>query len=161
MMPGGDGQLPSTGPMPDQGDTEDDLGMSDANMDGMDDQTGAAMPNEPEGGEEGGDSTIDIINQLSPTDREAVRAYAESMLARDETNGEDEMGAGVPAQAAPQDQGVMMEITKGRLMDVQRRLNEAFGDMVANSDKDETDRKQKKVKTNKKGFRSPFDSPFN
>lgn len=139
----------------------------DPSMTGQEDPMAGGDPNamgseDPmAGGEEGGDSTMDIINQLSPTDREAVRAYAESMLARDETSGGEEMEAGAPAQAGPQNQGVMMEITKGRLMNVQRRLNEAFGDMVTNSDRDETGRTQKKVKKNRSGFRSPFDSPFN
>lgn len=119
----------------------------------------------PTGGEEeGGDSTVDIINQLSPTDREAVRAYAESMLSRDETNGDEagaEAGPGMPPSPDQQDQGVMMEITKGRLTNVQRILGEAFGDMVTNSERDETDRKQTKVKKNRNGFKSPFNSPFN
>lgn len=151
--------LPSNGPMPGQDDTANDLGMMDANMDGMDDQTGAEMPESNQ--DDGGDSTVDIINQLSPTDREAVRAYAESMLSRDETPGPEtgpEMGDEQPA--APQGQDIMMEITKGRLIKAQKKLNEMFGDVAGSDDGHETDRKQKKVIKNKKGFKSPFDSPL-
>ena len=45
---------------------------------------GGAPEGDMGGGMEGDDSTMGIINQLSPKDREAVRAYAESMLTRDE-----------------------------------------------------------------------------
>lgn len=38
------------------------------------------MPNDDENQGDGGDSTIDIINQLSDKDRETVRSYAKSLL---------------------------------------------------------------------------------
>ena len=152
--------------------------MDDPNaMAGMDagmDPNGAAPMDDPnampEGGEDlmagGGDmaagdenadddSTMSIINQLSPTDREAVRAYAESMLARDETNGEEEMPEAEPAGQEP---GVMMEISKGRLAKIQNRLSEMFGDNMLGRKNGETDREQKKVKKGKNS--SPFDKPF-
>lgn len=118
-----------------------------------------------EGGEtEGGDdSTSSIIDQLSDDDKEAVRNYAKSLLNRDEANagGETMPGMEEPAAPAPaQDQagkGVMMEITKGRLKKVQQHLSETF--RSNDNDKDETDRKQKKVKKNV-GKKSPFDSPL-
>lgn len=118
-----------------------------------------------EGGEtEGGDdSTASIIDQLSDDDKEAVRNYAKSLLNRDEANagGEAMPGMEEPSAAAPAPdqagQGVMMEITKGRLKKVQQHLSETF--RSNDDDKDETDRKQKKVKKNV-GKKSPFDSPL-
>jgi hypothetical protein len=126
---------------------------ADPNAMGADPMAGG----EAEGGD---DSTMSIFNQLSPDDKEAARAYMESMLARDETQGADDgmQGLGEPAPAPDQaGQGVMMEITKGRLKKVQQRLHETFRSQE--DDKDETDRKQKKVKKNV-GKKSPFDSPL-
>ena len=101
----------------------------------------------PEQPEEGmGDSTMDIINQLSPDDREAVRAYAESMLSRDETKTGDNT-------AAPQEPDVMMEITKGRLKKVQETL-------LSNMEDDKTNSIRKQKKVNKGNVGSPFNSPL-
>ena len=134
---------------PNAGMPTEDPGMEDAGM-GM------------EGGEaEGGDdSTASIIDQLSDDDKEAVRNYAKSLLNRDEVNagGEAMPGMEEPAPAPDQSgQGVMMEITKGRLKKVQQHLSETF--RSNDDDKDETDRRQKKVKKNV-GKKSPFDSPL-
>ena len=137
---------------PNAGMPTEDTGMEDAGM-GM------------EGGEtEGGDdSTASIIDQLSDDDKEAVRNYAKSLLNRDEANAGGETMPGMEEPTAPAaapdqaGQGVMMEITKGRLKKVQRHLSETFR---SNDDgKDEADRKQKKVKRNV-GKKSPFDSPL-
>ena len=131
-------------------------GMGDPVADGNpNDMGGEDMPMSDQ--DEGSDSTMDIINQLSPTDREAVRSYAESMLSRDETSGG--MEPEQAPEAAPQDQNIMMEITKGRLIKAQKKINEMFGDMVTGNDKDETDRTEKKVRSNRRNFKSPFDSP--
>lgn len=134
---------------PNAGMPTEDPGMEDAGM-GM------------EGGEaEGGDdSTASIIDQLSDDDKEAVRNYAKSLLNRDEANAGEEAMPGVeePAPAPDQSgQGVMMEITKGRLKKVQQHLSETF--RPNDDNKDETDRRQKKVKKNV-GKKSPFDSPL-
>lgn len=117
-----------------------------------------------EGSETGGDddSTATIIDQLSDDDKEAVRNYAKSLLNRDEANTGEAPGmeepAAAPAPAPSQGgQGVMMEITKGRLKKVQQKLHETFRSQE--EDEDETDRKQKKVKKNI-GKKSPFDSPL-
>ena len=130
----------------------EDPGMEDAGM-GME-------GGEPEGGD---DSTASIIDQLSDDDKEAVRNYAKSLLNRDEANGGEESTPGMEEPAAPAQtpeqagQGVMMEITKGRLKKVQQHLSETF--RLNDDDKDEADRKQKKVKKNI-GKKSPFDSPL-
>ena len=93
-----DGQDPAMG--------GDPMAGGEAPMDGQDPAMGGdpmmgdpAMGGDPmaggeapmEGGE-GDDSTMSIINQLSDEDREAVRAYAESMLNKSE--GEQEAPAG-------------------------------------------------------------------
>lgn len=117
------------------------------------------------GGEsEGGDdSTSSIIDQLSDDDKEAVRNYAKSLLSRDENQS---IGGGMdgmeePAPAPAPQPGVMMEITKGRLKMVQKRLKEAkVNETFRSPDKeDDTDRKQKKVEK-PHGKKSPFDSPL-
>ena len=74
------------------------------------------------------DSTTGIIDQLSDEDKEAVRNYAKSLLSRDETEMPGaEPGMEEPVAPAPdQEQGVMMEITKGRLKKVQQKLSEIF-----------------------------------
>ena len=143
-----------------------------AGIGNMAEDPNAGMPAEGdpsmEGGDMGdestgdGDSTMDIINSLTPKDQETVRAYALSLKTTEEPTGTDNEGgmpdmeepAPAPGQAG---QGVMMEITKGRLKKVQRRLHETFRSQE--DDKDETDRKQKKVKKNV-GKKSPFDSPL-
>lgn len=122
---------------------------------------GEVDPNIGSDAEGGDDSTASIIDQLSDDDKEAVRNYAKSLLSRDETSAPAEPGIEEPGSATPTpDQaqgGVMMEITKGRLKAVQRKLNEKFRDN--DDDNEESERKQKKVHKNH-GKKSPFDSPL-
>ena len=87
-------------------DNESPMGDKSDNMDEPDGM-GNSMNNN-EGGSD--DSTIDIINKLSDTDREAVRAYAESMLARDETENGEEGPDPMAGQGEPQ--GKMFETFK-------------------------------------------------
>ena len=115
-----------------------------------------------EGGEADGgdDSTASIIDQLSDDDKEAVRNYAKSLLNRDEANADAMPGMEEPAPAPAPDQGgqgVMMEISKGRLKKVQQKLHETF--RAQEDEKEDSGRKQKKVKMNT-GKKSPFDSPL-
>ena len=63
-------------------DNNQDLNMPDMNP--SHEETDSHMDNE----DEGDDSTISIINKLSPSDKEAVRAYATSILKRN--NGGDD-----------------------------------------------------------------------
>ena len=139
---------------PNAGMSAGDPGMEGADA-GMEDP---GMEGEAEGGI-GDDSTASIIDQLSDEDKEAVRNYAESLLNRDEAATEDAAGEmEEPAAPAPdQGQGVMMEITKGRLKKVQQKLSETFR---GNFDgKDETERNQKKVNNDFKK-KTPFDTPL-
>jgi hypothetical protein len=168
-MPVPEADMTANAGAPDPIGADPNLGAGIGNM-AEDPNVGTPAEGDPgmEGGDmgidtEGGDdSTSSIIDQLSDEDKEAVRNYAKSLLNRDEANAGDET-PGMEAQgAAPASdqtgQGVMMEITKGRLKKVQQRLHETFRSQE--DDKDETDRKQKKVKKNT-GKKSPFDSPLN
>ena len=135
---------------PNAGMPTEDPGMEDT---GMDMEGG-----EPEGGD---DSTASIIDQLSDDDKDAVRNYAKSLLNRDESQKQNAEMGGIEEPTAPAPaqggQGVMMEITKGRLKKVQQKLHETFRSQE--NTEDEADRKQKKVKKNV-GKKSPFDSPL-
>ena len=111
------------------------------------------------------DSTESIIDQLTDDDKEAVRNYAKSLLDRSESVN-DGMGMEGPeeepipggGQMMPGQQP-MMEITKGRLKNVQRIL--ALNENLRNNDREDNKsyRKQKKVHK-KHGRKSPFDSPL-
>lgn len=101
--------------------------------DDQNDMDGGPM-NEPDMGsdsEDGDDSTMSIINKLTDADREAVRAYAESMLNREETSGDDEMNIGddemnIGDDENNSDQGEqMMEqflFTKGQVLSLNEKL---------------------------------------
>ena len=140
-MPGDEGQDNMS-----QGDTLGDEGIGDD----MSNDMGNEMGNESD------DSTMSIINQLSDTDREAVRAYAESMLSRSETEGN--MG---PDDDEPADMpdgnngGPMMEtfaFKKGQLL----QLNEKLG--TKNKQEKDIDEKplQKKNTSKTVSSKSPF-----
>lgn len=108
----------------------------------MDDE--ASMPDE----NEGDDSTMSIINQLSDEDKESVRAYAESMLDKSEDNDENPEMDGETAPAVPEGK----TFTK-------KQLKEAFG--VKPEDDMENNfgpSKQPKKKTISKN--SPFNPPM-
>lgn len=156
-----DGEAPvDNAPMGDMPQDNGGAPMDNAPMDGGE----APMGDEPpmEGGEEGDDSTMSIINQLSDTDKEAVRAYAKSMLNRDESqnNGEDNGEEEVPPMDASMGQNndgaPMMEcviFTKKQL----RKINENFG---PTSDELEKDKKPlEKKKSKQVGLKSPFSAP--
>jgi hypothetical protein len=63
-------------------DNEDPMMGDDQNMDNEDPMMGDGqdMGGDESGNDDSDDSTISIIKQLSPRDKEAVRAYAKSML---------------------------------------------------------------------------------
>ena len=118
---------------------------SDPAMDGEDPMMGG----DPAMGDNADDSTVSIINQLSPEDKEAVRAYAESMLNRAEnpTAGSDSMGGEEP----PMMESVIF--TKKQL----KTLTESF---IGDNKETEDDKKQlnpKKAQNVSK--KSPFNSP--
>jgi hypothetical protein len=120
-------------------------------MDGMpgDDKGGDMAPDDmgemPEDGQEpmsgDDDSTMGIINRLSDTDKKAVRAYAESMLDRDES------------QNANNEMYESFIFTKGQLDKIHEVL------LTTDDKQDEPINKTNK-KIKKGNTKSPFDSPF-
>lgn len=130
---------------------QDNPDMNDPNMtnsgSGMDTST------EPEAGEEGtGDDTASIINKLSDEDKEAVRAYAESMLNK---NG----GSEDAPEEEPNNSGhPMMEqviFTKKQL----KKINEEFGINNDELNKGQEDRNNTLPKKTSKTTSNK--SPFN
>lgn len=100
----------------------------------------------------GDDSTMSIINQLSDTDREAVRAYAESMLSRDEESDIDNDGIGGDTQA-PMQETIKVIFTKKQLLE----MNENFGPTADELEKTKPEIFSKK--TDRKNNNTPFDKP--
>ena len=152
--PMSDGQPPMDGQPPVDGQPP---------MDGQDpavggDPMGGEQP--PMDGEEGDDSTMSIINQLSDEDREAVRAYAESMLSK--SKGEQEAPAGegpmMDDPAMGGEQQPMMEsfiFTKKQL----NTLMENFGPTEDELQKHDERKPLQKKKERTVSDKSPFNSP--
>ena len=105
--------------------------------------------------EMGGDETMDIINQLSPKDKEAVKSYAESLISKEESDDNAEEAQDVP----PQD-GLNMEAPMNETFIFRKKqlnkLMENFGPMDAELEKDE---KTNLVKKQKKTKKTPFNAP--
>lgn len=121
-----------------------------ANMDGNNEMpTDDMMGGEPSSSEED-DSTISIINQLSPEDKEAVRSYAESLLKRSE-----------PSQEEQQEDEMhpMMEtitIKKGDMETLLENFGPSQDELFMNSDKNKPlNKKAKKTISSN----SPFSAP--
>lgn len=127
-----------------------DMPMDDPNMGGdempMDDPMDGDQSME---NNDGDDSTTSIINQLSPEDREAVRAYAQSMLSKSEE----------PQNDIPQEDmsgEPMMEsfiFSKNQLT----KIMENFNKTVEDENEDDTLKKKESKTVSKK---SPFNSPI-
>lgn len=108
-----------------------------------------------EAGGEPNDETIEIINQLSPKDKEAVKSYAESLVSKDENNenveGQNEV---------PQD-GLNMEVPMNESFifnkkQLNKLLMENFG---PTEDELETNKKPNLIKKQKNVKKSPFNAP--
>ena len=148
-----DGQPPIDGQDPAVGG---DQMTDDTAMDG--DPMGGEQP--PMDGEEGDDSTMSIINQLSDEDREAVRAYAESMLSKSESGQEVPAGKGPMTDdpAMGEEQSPMMEsfiFTKKQL----NTLMENFGPTEDELQKQDERKPLSKKKEKTVSDKSPFNSP--
>ena len=130
----------------------------------MDDPTmgGDPMAGEqpPMEGEDGDDSTMSIINQLSDEDREAVRAYAESMLSKSEGGQEAPAGEG-PMMDDPSmggEQQPMMEsfiFTKKQLNTLMENFGPTEDELQKQDERKPLPKKKEKTVSNK----SPFNSP--
>ena len=125
--------------------------MEDPNMGGeppVEDPSamGGEPPMEDPSAMGGDDSTTSIINQLSDEDREAVRAYAESMLDKQNNNSnEDE----IPVDNAPVMESII--VTKKQLNSIMENFK-----INTNNEKEKplSTKKEKTVSNN-----SPFNTP--
>ena len=111
-----------------------------------DPMAGGDMGGDPMAGGEGDDSTMSIINQLSPEDKEAVRAYAESMLSNSNNNDAAPMGGEEPVMES-------VIFTKKQL----RTIMEGIG--VTDDESVVSDRGLNKKKDKSVSKKSPFNSP--
>ena len=124
------------------------MGM-DPNM-GGDQMMGGEDPNAMDPNAEGGDDTMSIINKLTDTDKEAVRKYAQSMIARDETQQDGDMGMN-----GGQEQ--MMEqviFTKKQLNMIKENFGPSQDELMKKDDRKELPKKQSSNIKN-----SPFSPP--
>lgn len=105
--------------------------------------------------EMGEDETMEIINQLSPKDKEAVKSYAESLISKDESNDGTEETNDVPVQ-----DGLNMETPMNETFIFNKKqlnkLMENFGPMDTELEKNEKPNLVKKQKPIKK---TPFNAP--
>ena len=103
----------------------------------------------------GEDETMEIINQLSPKDKEAVKSYAESLISKDESNdGTEEMND------APVQDGLNMEQPMNETFIFNKKqlnkLMESFGPIETELEKE---KKTNLVKKHKKINKTPFNAP--
>ena len=105
--------------------------------------------------EMGGDETMDIINQLSPKDKEAVKSYAESLISKDESDDNAEEAQDVLAQDGLNMEAPMNETFIFRKKQL-NKLMENFGPTETELEKD---KKPNLVKKQKKTKKTPFNAP--
>lgn len=151
-----EGEMSSSAPENAQMDTPMDNSneqlppIEDDNMDGNNEMpTDDMMGGEPASDEED-DSTISIVNQLSPDDKEAVRSYAESLLKRSEPSQEE--------QQEDERQPMMETITikKGDMETLLENFGPSQDELFMTSDKNKP--LNKKAKKNISS-NSPFSAP--
>ncbi len=136
---------------PEGGNMEEPMPTDDMSMDNM------PMDSDiPEGDNGmGDDETMDIINKLSPKDKEAVKSYAESLASNNEDSNEPEQ------QEEPMQDGLNMEAPMNETFIFKKsqlnKLMENFGptnDELVKDKKTNLSKKNKKVTKN-----SPFNAP--
>ena len=129
--------------MPNDGDIPQDMGsddiMSPETLPGADEN----MPQ---------DETMDVINQLSQKDKEAVKAYAESLISKSEnTNTEEEIDAPTP-------DGLNMEAPINETFIFKKQqLNKIMENFSTRTETDEVPSLVKKQKNSIKN--TPFNAP--
>lgn len=128
-----------------QGGMDNDMAINDMPMDADNEQ--------PQDNAED-DSTMSIINQLSPEDREAVRSYAQSILSKADAKTQQEHGND---NNADNEQPVMESITfkKGQI----RKINEIFGMSLGRRNDDVEEKPLQKKRCAQVSQKSPFSSP--
>lgn len=132
--------------MGEQGIENQEMNGQDPTLQGQPQNNIDPTQNNDMGGEMNDDSTMSIINQLSDKDKDAVRAYAESMLSRDEA--QDNNGSQMFESKKYRD----VIFKKGQLLE----MNENFGPTADELDKTKTKNFSKKTNKNKN---TPFNSP--
>ena len=135
---------------PEGGNMEEPMPMDDMSMDNM--PMDSDIPESDNG--MGDDETMNIINKLSPKDKEAVKSYAESLMSNDEDSNESEQ------QEGPMQDGLNMEAPMNETFIFKKsqlnKLMENFGptnDELVNDKKTNLSKKQKNIKN------SPFNAP--
>ena len=115
----------------------------------------------PEGGEMPmdlgmeGDETMEIINNLSPKDKEAVKSYAESLISKDESEDNAEEAQDIPAQ-----DGLNMEPPMNETFIFKKKqLNKLMENFGPTKTELEKDKKSNLVKKQKKTKKTPFNAP--
>lgn len=137
---------------PEGGNMEEPMPMGDEEMP-MDD-----MPMDsdiPEGDNGmGDDETMNIINKLSPKDKEAVKSYAESLSSNNEDSNE-------PEQQEPMQDGLNMEAPMNETFIFKKsQLNKLMENFGPTNDELVKDKKANLSKKNKKVVKnSPFNAP--
>ena len=137
---------------PEGGNMEEPMPMGDEEMP-MDD-----MPMDsdiPEGDNGmGDDETMNIINKLSPKDKEAVKSYAESLSSNNEDSNE-------PEQQEPMQDGLNMEAPMNETFIFKKsQLNKLMENFGPTNDELVKDKKANLSKKNKNVAKnSPFNAP--
>ena len=146
---GGDPNAMDGDPSMGGGDTNDMGG--DPSMDDDPNEMGGdpSMDGEPSNAEN--DDTMSIINQLSDTDKEAVRKYAESMLSRDETKSDGE-SIEMDGEQPPMMEQVIF--TKKQIKKINENLLQTTDDSDCRDERKPLDKRQSKISK-----KSPFSQP--
>ena len=136
---------------PEGGNMEEPMPMDDMSMDNM------PMDSDiPEGDNGmGDDETMNIINKLSPKDKEAVKSYAESLMSNNEDSNESEQ------QEGPMQDGLNMEAPMNETFIFKKsQLNKLMENFGPTNDELVKDKKTNLSKKNKKVTKSsPFNAP--
>lgn len=124
-------------------------------MGGMDNEMPIGDEIPMDNSEMGSDETMDIINQLSPKDKEAVKSYAESLISKDESGDNTE-----EIQDAPVQDGLNMEAPMNETFIFNKKqLNKLMENFGPTETELEKDKKPNLVKKQKKTKKTPFNAP--
>lgn len=124
-------------------------------MGGMENEMPMGDETPMDNSEMGDDETMDIINQLSPKDKEAVKSYAESLISKDESSDNTE-----ETQDAPVQDGLNMEAPMNETFIFRKKhLNKLMENFGPTETELEKDKKPNLVKKQKKTKKTPFNAP--
>ena len=137
---------------PEGGNKEEPMPMGDEEMPMNDMPMDSDIPEGDNG--MGDDETMNIINKLSPKDKEAVKSYAESLSSNNEDSNE-------PEQQEPMQDGLNMEAPMNETFIFKKsQLNKLMENFGPTNDELVKDKKANLSKKNKKVAKnSPFNAP--